>query len=63
MLMRYKGRCPALSGYRGPHTGYLKWDTEDTRNRDERVGVFPDGVTTPSYIKIEFCGYTSYSSC
>ena len=64
MLMRYKGRCPALSGYRGPHTGYLEWDTEDSSNRDERVGVFPDGVKSlVTGIKIEFCGYTSYSSC
>ena len=62
MLMRYKGKCPRLSGYRGPHTGYLEWDTEDNRNRDEHVGVFPDGDKS-SRIKIEFCSYTSYHSC
>ena len=32
-----------LLGYLGPHTGYLQWDTEDRKNADERIGVFPDG--------------------
>ncbi|XP_028408616.1 uncharacterized protein LOC114531157 [Dendronephthya gigantea] len=65
ILMRYKGRCPgAQRGYLGPHTGYLQWDTEDSRNVDARVGVFPDGRKTfGSGIKIEFCSYTSYDTC
>ena len=61
MLMRYKGTCslPPL-GYRGPHTGYLQWDTENNSNADQRIGVFPDGAKTfGSGIKIEFCSYTS----
>ncbi|CAB4014791.1 Hypothetical predicted protein, partial [Paramuricea clavata] len=43
ILMRHKGSCPTISGYRGPYTGYLDWDTEDSGNKDEFVGVFPDG--------------------
>jgi hypothetical protein len=40
--MRYKGTCPPNSpGYRGPHTGFLQWDTENDNNGDSRVGVFP----------------------
>ena len=58
MLMRYKGSCPSVSGYRGPYTGFLDWDTEDTRNVDEKLGAHPDGVTKfGSGIKIEFCTY------
>lgn len=61
LVMRYKGSCPAPGwGYQGPHTGYLEWDTEDKKNADQRIGVFPDGQKTfQSGIKIEFCGYTS----
>ena len=61
IVMRYKGTCPPRApGYRGPHTGYLQWDTEDIRNHDQRVGVFPDGKKSfRSGIKIEFCSYTS----
>jgi hypothetical protein len=63
LLMRYKGTCPPNSpGYRGPHTGFLQWDTEDNNNGDGRVGVFPDGARNFwSGIKIEFCSYTSSS--
>ena len=58
MLMRYKGWCPSVSGYRGPYTGFLDWDTEDTRNTDEKLGAHPDGVSKfGSGIKIEFCTY------
>ena len=66
IVMRFKGlTCPSHgNGYRGPHTGYLQWDTEDNRNADRRVGLFPDGKKTfGSGIKIEFCSYTSGSSC
>lgn len=58
ILMRYKGSCPSVSGHRGPYSGYLDWDTEDSRNIDEKLGVYPDGVTKfGSGIKIEFCTY------
>ena len=65
IVMRYKGKCPSSgNGYRGPHTGFLQWDTEDIRNADRRVGLFPDGQKTfGSGIKIEFCSYTSGYSC
>ncbi|XP_028397329.1 uncharacterized protein LOC114521112 [Dendronephthya gigantea] len=69
ILMRYKEKChPPQSGYLGPHTGYLQWDTEDNRNRDEHFGVFPDttkssGRTFGSGIVIQFCSYTSYYHC
>ena len=61
IVMRYKGTCPArASGYLGPHTGHLQWDTEDNGNTDRRVGVFPDGEKDfGSGIKIEFCFYTN----
>ena len=64
MLMRYKGICPRGEGYRGPHTGHLQWDTQNSDNRDHRGGVFPDGSTTfDTGIKIEFCSYTSSYYC
>ena len=65
ILMRYKGTCPRmLFGYRGHHTGFLQWDTEDSQNADRRVGVYPDGQKTfGSGIKIEFCSFTSDYSC
>ena len=65
ILMRYKGTCPRmLFGYHGHHTGFLQWDTEDSRNADRRVGVYPDGQKTfGSGIKIEFCSFTSGYSC
>ena len=61
MVMRFKGTCPSRGrGYQGPHTGYLQWDTEDSNNKDQRIGVFPDGQKTfGSGIKIEFCSYTA----
>ena len=61
IVMRHNGSCPArASGYLGPHTGYLQWDTEDSRNADRRVGAFPDGEKDfGSGIKIEFCSYTN----
>ena len=61
IVMRYKGKCPLPGvGYRGPHTGYLQWDTENRNNQDKRVKVFPDGQKSfRSGIKIEFCSYTT----
>ena len=65
IVMRYKGKCPSHTvGYRGPHTGFLQWDTEDNNNGDQRVGEFPDGTKNfINGIKIEFCSYTSSYYC
>lgn len=58
MLMRRKGSCPSVAGYRRAYSGYLYWDTEHTRNVDEKLGVYPDGESKCGRgVTIEFCTY------
>lgn len=64
ILMRYKGPCPTVSGYQRPYSGYLDWNTEDSRNNDQRLDAHPDGVSKfASGTRIEFCTYRSPWSC
>lgn len=64
VLMRYQNACPSMTDYQGPYTGHLEWDSEDSSNKDKKIGVYPDGKTlTSTGIRIEFCSYRSCNSC